>query len=264
MIGLEDVLSGLGDLGDIGSDVGSGLPEGASAADMAAPGAGTDWSSLFGPVGDVAKNVGGFASDLGGFAKSVLPLVNTGLGIAGGVAGVNAAGNLADAAKQGATARTAQMGSVTQAQALAPQVIGETAGPLSGFGREELRRAEAGEVSPASRALIDNWIRGAKQLVMDRFSRFGQGDSDQLAMALAWVDQQALGLEQGMLDQMKTGGVDALGRATGAYGTAGQILTGAGATAGNAAQGSMNEQAALQALIQQMNQNVARLAGSAA
>jgi hypothetical protein len=215
-------------------------------------------------VGDVAKGAGSFASDLGGFAKGILPLANLGLGITGGIAGVNAARDLSDAAKQGANARNVQMNSATQGQALAPQVVGGVGEPLSGFGREELRRAEAGEVAPASRAMIDNWIRGAKQLVTDRFARSGQGDSDQLAMALAWVDQQALALEQGLIDQMKSSGVDALGRATGAYGTAGQILQGSGATAGGAAAGSAQEMASLQALIQQMNQNVARLAGGAA
>ncbi len=52
MIGLDDVLSGLGDLGSIGSDVGSGLMEGAGAA-----GEGTDWGSLFGNIGDVASDL---------------------------------------------------------------------------------------------------------------------------------------------------------------------------------------------------------------
>src|SRR5438445_9475738 len=189
------------------------------------------------------------AGQLGGFAKSALPfaqLGSAGLGIGLGIKGSQQQAEQTKIAR-GAEKRQEQIAGKAQ----------EMAQPLSEFSRQQLTQAGAGKIDPAQEALIQNWLQGAKQKVMDFFARSGQGDSLQLKNELAWLDQMADGMRMQAITAEEQAGI-------GAAGTAGGILGTGASAAGGAGQAAQQQGGNIQNLIAEANRALGTLAGGSA
>lgn len=192
---------------------------------------GFDMSGFGDMASKAAPNVGWWDS-FGSLAKAALPWAQV------GAAGANIGLGI-----QGATQLASQT-KIAQDTAKRQSKIGSEA---ADFGRNEIARAEAGQVPPAVQAQIDQWTQGAKQQAMDQAARTGQGDSTQLKQWLAWIDQQAQAMKASYLGQEETMGLNAY-----------QIGMGGGGGGGAAGQ-----QGSLESLIAASNQVLSRLSQGA-
>src|SRR5437660_1510961 len=199
--------------------------------------------------GSAFDKIAGSIGNLGGVAKSALPfaqLGSAGLGIGLGIKGSQQQAEQTKIAR-GAEKRQEQIAGKAQ----------EMAQPLSEFSRQQLTQAGAGKIDPAQEALIQNWLQGAKQKVMDFFSGSGQGDSLQLKNELAWLDQMADGMRMQAITAEEQAGI-------GAAGTAGGILGTGASAAGGAGQSAQQQGGNIQNLIAEANRALGTLAGSSA
>lgn len=200
------------------------------------------WSNIWSGV------KGGFGA-LGDVAKTALPIAQlgaTGYGIYGGV---QAAGQLAERTKM--AKRAAEMQERASGEAMA---AGQ---PAREFATTEFARAAAGQVDPAIQSQINLWAQGAKQQAMDYLARAGIADSSTAQTWLAWIDQQAQAMKSEALQRQQGLAIQATSAAAGAFGTAGSVAGAEGA-------GAREQQRGLQALIDQANEQLAKLAGRAA
>ncbi len=206
--------------------------------------------SLFGGGGDKGgKPSGGVVGAAGDFAKSALPfaqLGTAGLGIGLGIKGSQQQAEQTKIAR-GAEKRQEQIAGKAQ----------ELAAPLSQFSQQQLQQAISGKIDPAAEQEIQLWLQGAKQKVMDFFSRSGQGDSLQLQNELLWLDQMADGMRMQAVQGEESTAIAAAGTAGGVLGTGASAAAGAG---GQAQQQGGN----IQALIAEANRALGTLAGSSA
>ncbi len=184
----------------------------------------------------------------GKMAKSVMPfaqLGTAGLGIGLGIKGSQQQAEQTKIAK-GAEKRQEQIAG--QAQQMAQ--------PLSAFSQQQLTQAGQGKIDPAQEALVQNWLAGAKQKVMDFFARSGQGDSLQLKNELAWLDQMADAMRMQAITAEEQTGIAAAGTAGGVLGTGASAAAGAGSQA-------QQQGGNIQALIAEANKALGVLAGGA-
>jgi len=177
---------------------------------------------------------GGWWDTFGNIAKSALPFAQ----IAGAGAGIGLG-------IQGATQLAGQT-KIAENAAKGQSKIGSEA---AGFARDQIARAESGQVTPAVQAQIDQWASGAKQQARDQAARTGQGDSTQLKQWEAWIDQQAMAMRASYLQQQEQMGLQGYNIAAGAYGGSGQ--------------GATQQQGGLEQLIAGANQVLARLSQGA-
>jgi hypothetical protein len=223
-----------------------------AAVPHAVGGGGFNFGDVASRFGDFASNVGsGLRNAIGTFgdiAKVALPIANIGTGIMGGIASSRAASAAADNAKTARRAADIQASSAERAAA--------AAAPLTNFGEAQLKAATAGQIPEAEQAMIDEWVRGAKQQAMDYLARSGQGDSSTMQDWAAWIDKQAVAMKGSALGNAKASGVGALTAGAGA-------LTGAAGAAGGAASSAGAQGGQLEQLIAAANQQLARLSASA-
>lgn len=207
------------------------------------PGGG--WWSGFGDVASsIFGGLTGGVSDFGSFAKALLPFLGIGSGVMQAVTGAKAGGQLAEQTKI-AEQNQGRLGRIADA------AIGAAA-PLSEFSKEQLAMAQSGKIPPAEQARIDQWVQGAKQLAMDRAARSGMGNSDTARSWLAWIDQQAVAMQQAVIASMEGLGIQA---GTGAGGILGQAGQASSAGINSATQ----QQQTIEGLIAAANQTLSRL-----
>ena len=191
----------------------------------------------------------GSGFSFGNLAKTALPWIQAGTGLAGAAGNIVGMKQLADQTSIAKSAEKRQAGIAKTAEA--------AAAPVRAFGEQELTQAAAGKIDPAIEKQIQLWVQGAKQKAQDYAARSGQGDSQQLVDWLNWIEQ--------MGEAMRTQAIQGeQGLGITAEGTAGNILgVGAGA-AGGAGAAAAGQQTSLAALIAAANQEIAKISGAAA
>lgn len=200
-------------------------------------------------AGDIGAGVKGVLGPVGDLAKSVSPiasLATAGMGIAGGIQASKTA------AQQAKVARDSQRLQQQNAAATAA-----AAQPLTDFGKEQLKQAQAGQIPPAIQAQIDTWAQGAKAQARDYMARSGQGNSQAMTQWEAYIDQQAKAMAATYLQQEQSLGMQGLTQGANALGSS-------GAQAGRVAEGAGQQQGGIDALMKQTNEMLAKLSAGAA
>jgi len=234
--------------GDTNLDVGTTMP-------TPAPSAGGGFS--FGDLAQGAKDVGGaigkgvsgVLEPVSSVAKPLLPLAGlatAGMGIASGVQGAK------QAAAQNRLARQAQQ--MQQQSASATQAA---AAPLTQFGEQQLQAAQQGQVPAAIQARIQEWKQAAMAAANDYMARSGQGNSQAREQWLAYIEKQAKAMEASYLQEEERLGLQGLTQGA-------QTLASAGGQAGNVAASATGQRSAIDDLMKQSNDVLARLTASAA
>jgi hypothetical protein len=226
-------------------DVNAGAPADTGFMDLAR-GAGQGVKSGAEQVGGAVKGV---LDPLAAIAKPLLPvagLATAGMGIASGIQGAK------QAAAQNRLARQAQQ--MQQHSAAATEAA---AAPLTEFGKEQLDAARQGQIPAAIQAKINEWKTGYLAAIRDRLARTGQGDSQTMMQWEQWVEQQAKAMEASYLQQEQELGVKGLGAGVSALGSAGQ-------QAGSVAGGATAQRSAIDDLMRQSNEMLAKLNAGAA
>ena len=197
----------------------------------------------------IAEGVGSVTKPMAEIAKPLLPVVGLGTGAMGIAAGV-----------QGARQSAEQQRMMRQAQKMQQQSAAATqaaAAPLTQFGQQQLQAAQQGQIPAAIQARIEQWKQGAMAQARDFAARSGQGDSQMLKQWEAYIDQQAKAMEAQYLQQEQQLGLQGLQAGAGALGSA-------GGQAGQLAGGANVQRNAIDDLMKQTNDVLARLNASAA
>ena len=216
--------------GESNLDVATTMPEPSAFSRFA-----SGLSDFGGKVGDFAGRVGtGLAKE---FGDSPLKAFSQTLGL--GAMGLGLANQQNVASQIGRQTRTIEQG---QKQALA------AAAPAVAFGQKQLEQAQAGKLSPALEASVEQWKTSAKANMAQRLASMGLGNSTAMEQINAEIDKQALAMRASLLGQEEETGLSAL--QTGV--SAGTGVTGP----------AQNQQAMLSSLIQSANQTLGLLAGS--
>jgi hypothetical protein len=222
-------------------------------AGISSGGGGPSFSDITSGVKDVAggigKGVSGALQPVADVAKPLLPLAGlatAGMNIAGGVQGARTAADQASIQKR--------------AQRLQEQTAGQTAAaaaPLTQFGSQQLQQAAGGQIPPAIQAKIDEWKQGALAQAKDYMARSGQGNSQAMTQWEQYIEQQAKAMEAAYLQQEEQLGIQGLTQGA-------QVLGSTGSQSGNLAAGATGQQNAIDNLMRQTNDVLARLTASAA
>jgi hypothetical protein len=220
------------------------------APDVAPP---SGFDALVQGAGDVGRGVGsavqGTLQPISDIAKPLLPvagLATAGMGIASGIQGSR------QAAAQNRLARQGQQ--MQQQSAAATQAA---AAPLTQFGQQELQAAQQGNIPPAIQAQIQQWKQGAIAAANDYMARSGQGNSQAREQWLAYIEQQAKAMEAAYLQDEQKLGIQGLSAGA-------QALASSGKQADALASGAIEQRSAIDDLMKQSNEVLARLTASAA
>jgi hypothetical protein len=255
----------------------------------------TGWDSGKGwldNLGSVAKAVTPFATLGGGIFSAYNQLqAQQDAAKAGKLAREAQGVQLANAKQAGPMAQEAMATSrlneplAQRTEAISPLVRTGVTDPVLGYADERLRGAMAGEIPPAIEAGIQRWGQAAKAQMLTYLAKSGQSESSARYEMERAIDEQmeakrgeylqstekaALGAyQQGQAGYAGEADINRVaagirGQEVAGMGTAGNILQGATAGAGNVAQQANAERALLAKLINDINQNLSKVLGAAA